>query len=224
MTNEKIRLVQRILNAFENDSGSPETDYKTIYLYHDGNGDRRQVTLARGFTDDGGNLKRVVDRYIAKGGVLSDYFKTKLKNFGKGILDDDSEFIAKLKEAGDEQVMHEAQDEIFTEAYMRPALIWAEGYGFKEVLSQAVIVDTYLHSGSMQDYLMSRFPEKKPSFGGDEKKWIKAYLDVRREWLANHSKKILRTTVYRPDFFLAQIKRNNWNLDCPLTAHDVHVC
>src|SRR6266576_6590112 len=99
MDNEHIRLTQRVLNAFENDSGSPETDYKSIYLYHDGNGDRRQVTLARGFTDDGGNLKRVVDRYISKRGALSDYFKTKLGDFGRGRLDDDSEFIRKLKEA-----------------------------------------------------------------------------------------------------------------------------
>lgn len=224
MNNDKIRITQRILNAFENDSGSPETDYKTIYMYHDGNGDRRQVTLARGFTDDGGNLKRVIVRYIAKFGRLSDYFKTKLNDFGKGKLDDDNEFIKKLKEASSEQVMHEAQDEIFTEAYMQPALTWAEGHGFKENLSQAVIVDSYLHSGSVPEFLMKRFSEKKPSMGGDEKVWIKEYLDTRREWLAGHSKKILRTTVYRPDFFLTQMKRNNWNLDCPLTAHDVEVC
>jgi chitosanase len=224
MTDDKIRLTQRILNAFENDSGSPETDYRTVYLYNDGNGKRRQVTLARGFTDDGGNLKRVVDRYIAKGGKLSDYFKTKLGDFGKGKLDDDSEFIRKLKDASSEQAMHEAQDEVFAEAYMKPALIWAEGYGFKETLSQAVIVDTYLHSGSMKDYLMNRFSEKKPAMGGNEKKWIEQYLNVRRNWLATHSNRILRTTVYRPDFFLGQVKRNNWNLDCPLTAHDVEVC
>ncbi len=224
MTDDKIRLTQRILNAFENDSGSPETDYKSIYIYHDGNGNRRQVTLARGFTEDGGNLKKVVGRYIAKGGQLSDYFQGKLNDIGRGILADDKTFIAKLKEASSEQAMREAQDEIFKEAYMNPALIWADGYGFKLPLSQSVIVDSYLHSGSVPGFLMSRFPEKKPAMGGDEKAWIKAYLDTRRSWLANHSKVILRTTVYRPDFFLAQIKRNNWNLDCPLVAHDVEVC
>ena len=224
MNDEQIRLTQRVLNTFENDSGSPETDYGSIYRYYDGNNDRRQITLARGFTDDGGNLKRVIVRYIAKGGALSKYFTTKLNDFAKGKLTTDRDFISSLKQAADEQAMHDAQDEIFTEAYMRPALIWAEGHGFKLPLSQAVIVDTYLHSGSMQTYLINRFPEHTPSLGGDEKKWIQEYLDVRRAWLKGHSRRELRTTIYRPDFFLAQIKRNNWNLDCPLTAHDVEVC
>lgn len=221
---DDIQKMQRILNAFENDSGSPETDYKSIYIYHDGNGDRRQVTLARGFTEDGGNLKKVIVRYIAKGGAMSDYFQGKLNDIGKGRLVDDKEFISKLKEASSEEVMHEAQDEIFTEAYMQPALTWAEGHGFTKPLSKAVIVDSYLHSGSVPEFLTKRFSEKKPSMGGDESTWIKQYLDTRREWLANHSKAVLRTTVYRPDFFLTQIKRNNWNLDCPLIAHDVEVC
>jgi chitosanase len=224
MNKEKIRLTQRILNAFENDSGSANTEYEPIYLYYDGNNNRRQVTLARGFTEDGGALKKVLNRYMDKQGEQSEYFKSKVSQIGKGTLDDDKEFLSKLSRAGKEQVMKDAQDEIFEEVYMGPALRWAEKYGFKESLSQAVIVDTYLHSGGMQDYLMNRFPEAKPASGGNEKVWIKQYLDVRRDWLKNHSKTILRSTVYRPDFFLTQVKRNNWNLDCPMAAHDVSVC
>jgi hypothetical protein len=36
ITPEQIRIFCRILNAFENDSGSPETDYKSVYVYSDG--------------------------------------------------------------------------------------------------------------------------------------------------------------------------------------------
>lgn len=224
MNKELTDRVQRILNAFENDSGSPETDYKSVYIYHDGNNDRRQVTLARGFTDDGGNLKKVIVRYLAKNGAQSSYFNTKLNDFGKGRLVDDREFLRKLKEVSDEPAMREAQDEIFLEEYMRPAMVWAEGYGFNMPLSVAVIVDSYLHSGSMLSFLMKRFSEKKPTFGGDEQNWIIQYLHTRKAWLAGHSNPVLRTTVYRPNFFLEQVESNNWNLNCPLVAHDVQVC
>jgi hypothetical protein len=120
ITPEQIRIFCRILNAFENDSGSPETDYKSVYVYSDGTGKRKQVTLARGFTDDGGNLKKVIERYIAKGGALTKLFQARLDKFGKGTLHTDKEFIGALHTAAAEKVMQDAQDEIFDEVYLHP--------------------------------------------------------------------------------------------------------
>ena len=71
-----IQRVSWMLNLFENDNGKKETDYRTVYRYHDGNGKRRQVTLGRGFTEDGGNLRKVVDAYLANGG-MSDVLRAK---------------------------------------------------------------------------------------------------------------------------------------------------
>lgn len=215
ITEENLKIFSRFLNLAENDSGSPETEYNKIYIYKDGNGGRRQLTLSRGFTCDGGNLKKVVVRYIQKGGILSDMLKKRLDKFSKGILINDTEFIKGLVSAGAEQVMKDSQDEIFNEVYLRPALDWAEDNGFKEVLSVGVIIDSYLHSGQMTPFLMQKFTERKPSSGGDEKKWIKSYLTERLSWFKRASGP-LHTCMFRPQFFLSQIEKNNWGLLCPL--------
>lgn len=218
-----IRIFCRILNAFENDSGSPETDYKSVYVYSDGTNKRKQVTLARGFTDDGGNLKKVIERYIAKGGKLTALFQARLGKFGKGVLHTDKEFIGALHTAADEPVMHEAQDEIFNEEYLQPALKWADGFGFKQPLSVGVIVDSFLHSGTMPRSLMARFNEHKPSDGGNEVAWIVSYLQERLAWF-KRATGALHNTTYRPKFFQAQIAAGNWPMNCPLVANGSKVC
>lgn len=216
ITKENIKIFSRFLNLCENDSGNPETEYNKIYLYKDGNNNRRQVTLARGFTQDGGNLWKVLERYTSKGGEYSKFFskyKTKMKDSN---LWQDKEFLSNLVKAGSEKVMKDSQDEIFNEVYLQPALDWAEDNGFKEILSVGVIVDSFLHSGRMTPFLMQKFPERKPSSGGNEKKWIKSYLTERLAWFKRSSDP-LHTCMFRPQFFLDEISKNNWELKCPLT-------
>lgn len=223
ITSALVRLYQRMLNAFENDSGSPETDYASIYIYHDGNGQRRQVTLARGFTDDGGSLKKVVERYISKGGAKSELFRSKLDKFGRGTLVDNKDFINALKGVASEPAMRQAQDEIFEEVYLQPALSWAETHQFVLPLSVGVIVDSYLHSGGMPDWLMKKFPESKPDKGGDEKAWIQAYLRERLAWFERVTG-ALHNTTYRPNFFIREISKGNWDFKCPLIANGANIC
>lgn len=214
-TKELLNLYSRMLNLFENDSGSAETEYNKIYLYNDGNNDRKQVTLSRGFTQDGGNLWKVLERYISKKGQLSTFFSGYKKKMSDGKLWQDKVFIKNLVTAGSEQVMKEAQDEIFNEVYLGPAIDWAEDNGFKENLSLGVIIDSFLHSGQMTPFLMQKFAERKPSSGGDEKKWIKSYLTERLAWFKRVSGP-LHTCMFRPDFFLGEIKKDNWIFNCPL--------
>jgi len=216
--------INRMLNVFENDSGSPETDYTTIYLYHDGNNQRRQVTLGRGFTDDGGNLKSVVTNYISKAGKYSDNFKKYVGAFGKGTLDDNKEFMALLVKASKEdQLMKDAQDETFDAKYWTPAFKFFTDNGFKKPLSMAVIMDSYLHSGSILSFLRNRFSASVPAKGGDEKVWIEEYVRVRRQWLVSRGKP-LSNTIYRADFFIVQMKKGNWDFNCPLVANDRKLC
>src|SRR5690606_15186823 len=145
MTPDNIRTFERILNVCENDSGSAETDYRSVYIYSDGKGKRKQVTLSRGFTDDGGNLKRGILVYIAKGRKRAAFVRTRISKFGTGVLHTDTEFIRNLRDAHTEPEMRAAQDEVFLQAYLNPALKWAKDNGFKEVLSNGVIVDSFLH-------------------------------------------------------------------------------
>lgn len=210
--------ISRMLNVFENDSGSPETDYKSIYIYHDGNNKRRQVTLARGFTDDGGNLKKVVQRYIALGGKLSKVFQSRLDKFATGVLVNDQEFIKALSDAAAEPVMRQAQDEVFISAYLAPAFRWAATNRFVLPLSQAVICDSFLHSGTVPEWLTLRFSERKPSSGGNERQWIIAYLGERLAWFQRVTG-ALHNAQYRPKFFLKEIERGNWNFNSPLIAN-----
>jgi hypothetical protein len=215
--------IMRILNVFENDSGSPETDYKSIYLYHDGPDKKKQVTLGRGFTQFGGALRKVIERYAQKGGAHAAILQSKYPKFASTDLAADQEFLQNLKLAGDEQVMKDAQDEIYDEVYLRPAMQWAADHGFVLDLSKAVIADSYLHSGGMLNKLMNRFPEKKPASGGSEKEWTIAYLKTRLDWLSNASP-ILQNTVYRPKFFLKLVDAGNWNMDCPITCRGATIC
>ena len=216
-----IRTFTRFLNLAENDPqrgvDPADTNYKSIYIYNDGNHKRKQVTLGRGFTQDGGNLWKVLARYIAKGGAKADFFASYQAKMSNGDLWQDKEFLKTIGTCSTEQAMRDAQDEVFNEAYLNPALQWADAHGFKLALSYGVAVDSYLHSGQMTSWLINKFPEHSPANGGDEKKWMQAYLEERLAWFERVSG-ALHTCTFRPKFFLTQIKSGNWDLVCPMTV------
>jgi chitosanase len=72
-------------------------------------------------------------------------------------------------------------------------------------------------------FFRERFPENIPVNGGDEKKWIKQYVDIRHSWLEFHKRTILRKTIYRTQCFKNQIKSDNWNLSKEIIANGVKV-
>jgi len=87
-----------------------------------------------------------------------------------------------------------------------------------------VTYDSYIHSGRIPMFLRKRFKELQPLKGGNEKKWITSYVDVRHQWLKYHEKPILRKTIYRTQVFINEIERNNWNLEkLPINANGVKV-
>jgi chitosanase len=221
-----VSFIRRILSVAE--TGKADWNPSAVYIYSDDNRfspPRKQVTLSIGFTEGGGNLKKVLQRYVEKGGALAASFAGYLPTLGgAATLANDSKFIGLLKEAGKESVMVEAQSECFDALYLGPAFAWAKKHGFSLPLSFLVIADSFLHSGSMLPFLMNSFAEKKPVDGGDEKKWIKAYLDARKKWLAGHSNKILQGTVYRANCFLEELTRDNWTLaTSPIVMHGTKV-
>lgn len=223
MNINKEKIIKQIINVFE--TGKKNTVYDTIYTWNDGKNNRVQYTLSRGYTEDGGNLKKVVDLYIRKNGKYSNQLKEFSPRIGKGVLYKNPEFENLLiKSSREDQKMRDAQDEIFDKAYYIPALNWFKSNGFKSPLSLLVIFDSFVHSGSILQFLRNKFRESTPSNGGREEVWIKEYIKARRGWLASHSNPILRKTVYRCDFFNSQIDRGNWNLNCGLVANGVKIC
>lgn len=216
-----VDYIRRILSVAETDK--PEWDPSAVYKYNDGPNQSPQWTLSIGFTEMGGNLKVVLERYLELGGTLAVQFAPYLAVMGHKHITDPG-FKTLLQEAGKEPAMVQAQHEIFDEKYLGPAFEWAKRFGFTQPLSFLVIADSFLHSGSMLGFLMNKFPEKKPVDGGSEESWIDAYLHARREWLANHSNRLLRGTIYRVDCYAREIARNNWDLaKAPIDMHGTMV-
>lgn len=217
----KTKILQ-IVNVFE--TGTPEGKYDSISIFADGKNNTRQITYGRSQTTEQGNLRALIELYISKGALFANEFKQFLPKIGKTPLVDNTEFKKLLKRAANEDViMRNAQDEFFDTVYYLPAFHFFEGNEFTLPLSLLVIYDSYIHSGSIPTFLRNRFPENPPLKGGDEKAWIKAYVRVRHNWLANHIKKILRSTIYRTQCFKNQINSDNWMLNKTVIANGVEV-
>jgi chitosanase len=216
--------ILRIINVFE--TGKPDGVYDAISMYKDGpivNGEKiRQITYGRSQTTEYGNLKRLIELYIERGGVFANAFKPYLPKIGakNKSLHTNLAFKQLLRQAAREDVvMRNAQDELFDIYYYQPALIWFEGNKFTDALSLLVIYDSFIHSGSIPSFLRKRFPERTPLNGGDGRKWIEQYVNARHEWLRTHTNTILQKTIYRTKCFKAQMANNNWDLAQPVNTN-----
>jgi chitosanase len=215
-------LVVRIVNVFE--TGRPEGDYGAVSIYDDGPGRVPQVTYGRSQTTEYGQLRELLETYVASGGRLSAEMRPYLDRLGTGVLHKNRRFKELLAEAGTDPVMVRTQDSFFDEKYFRPAWAFAAENGFALPLSFLVIYDSCIHSGRVPSFLRARFPEVPPARGGAETAWTRAYVDAREAWLAGHANPILQRTVYRTACFTAQMDAGNWDLSqVPVAANGVPV-
>lgn len=195
-----------------------------LVVYADGKNNSRQITFGRSQTTEQGNLKALLQLYVAKNGKFANDFKPFIPDVGKNSLVNNIKFKNLLrKSAREDAVMRTSQDEFFDKLYYQPALQFFEKNLFTHALSMLVIYDSFIHSGSILPFLRQKFPVNIPVNGGDEKKWIKQYVDTRHNWLENHSRQILRKTIYRTNCFKDQIKNNNWNLSKEIVANGVRI-
>ena len=120
--------------------------------------------------------------------------------------------------------MQQAQDEVFDKNYWLPAVNHCTQIGIKSALGHLVIYDTCIHSGPGRvSSLRQLFPEKSPANGGDEKAWVLAFLNARRNWLAANSNPLVQKTVYRIDAMKAIADSGNWELVLPMTVRNVKI-
>lgn len=204
------QFIKQVLLAFEQSRTSIK--YDAIYTWDDGPGNKKQITLSFGITEYG-NLKSFIEQYCQQNGKYSKDFKPYLPLIGQQPLVANNNFINLLKEAAQDTVMQQCQEKAFNSMYITPALEWCSKSNIVLPLSKTVIADSFLQSGSILSLLRNRFSEKIPAKGGDEKEWIKSYCLTRKDWLSKHSRKVLNKTVYRMDFFLSLIQKNDWSLD-----------
>ncbi len=214
-TDLKQRILEAI-NIFE--TGSAEGEYDNISIYADGKPDRngqhtRQITFGRSQTTEQSNLAALVKAYIDNGGAFAAQLQPYLLKIGVTSLVDETDFIDTLQKAArEDDIMRTTQDTFFDTHYYQRALQFAKYNGFTHPLSMLVIYDSFIHSGGVFDFLRERFHELSPKNGGDEKKWIRAYVNERHDWLLSKGG-LLAKTVYRTQCFKMLILKGEWALD-----------
>ena len=215
------KTAQAIVNVFE--TSQVLGDYGKVTLLPGDSGHltygRSQTTLASG------NLFLLINAYCQAGDAA---FGPALLGFldrlevGDLSLDHDFEFRRLLREAGDDPVMQVVQDQFFDRVYWKPAMNSAQNIGVETALGTATVYDSRIH-GSWK-LMRDRTNDKHGRLGQvQEQPWVGHYVQVRRDWLANHSMTILHKTVYRMDNLEKLINEQNWGLELPLTVHGVTI-
>lgn len=213
------KSVQAIVNIFE--TGQALGDYGKVTLLA---GDSGHLTYGRSQTTlSSGNLFLLIKAYCdapgAAFGANLTAFLPRLEDIDLG-LDHDHAFHDLLRRAGDDPVMRRVQDEFFDRVYWAPAKNSADFIGSTTALGMAVVYDSRIHGSwhAMRDRT-NRDHGTLSSLG--EKKWMNRYIKTRRRWLANHSNRLLRKTVYRMDALKALRKQDKWDLALPFTVRGV---
>lgn len=219
VTELQKKAAQAIVNIFE--TGSPQGDYGKVTLLPGDGGHltygRSQTTLA------GGNLHLLIKAYCeapdAQFATALETYLDRLADRDVG-LDRDATFRGLLREAGDDPIMQEVQDRFFDRVYWTPSEQAAGAMGICTGLGTGVVYDSRIHGswGPMRDRTNDRHG---PVGEIGEKAWVEHYVSERRDWLANHSNRLLRQTVYRMDAFRRLVDEANWELELPFRVRGI---
>lgn len=216
LTEIKKKAAQAIINIFE--TGSVLGKYDSVVSV---SGDPGGLTYgAKQTTLNSGNLYLLIKAYTDAEGAL---FAEELRPYLNGFKNKDQRFNTDatlhsiLRQAGRDSVMIKEQDAFFDRVYWTPALNSSAAINIETALGMAVVFDSITHGSwsLMRDRTNTNFGNLS-SIG--EKKWIENYVNVRRNWLANHSITILHLTVYRMDAFKKIISSGNWDLNLPFNV------
>jgi len=223
LTERQKRICEQVINVFE--TGSIQGNYGAISIFADGPHGIRQITYGRSQTTEYANLHELIQMYVERSGTYAPQLQPYIAKIGVTPLVEDEFFKLLLRDAGqNDPIMRKTQDDFFDERYFKRAIQWADNNGFSLPLSALVIYDSFIHSGSILDFLRKRFSEPLPAQNGNEKTWIKQYVDARQDWLSTASNPVLHATIYRTQCFKKEIARNNWDLSqLPIDAHGVSV-
>ncbi len=216
LTTTQKKTAQGILNIFE--TSEVLGDYGKVTVI---TGDTGHLTFGRSQTTLGsGNLHELMRRYCSNAGArfgarLEPYLaRFKARDIS---LDHDLKLHNLLRATADDPVMRDTQDAFFDEVYWQAAARAAERDGISSALGVAVVYDGHVHGSwkTMRD--------RTNAGAGDvatlgEKRWVQAYVRIRREWLATNRRADLRATAYRMDAFMRLIEQGYWGLELPLVV------
>lgn len=222
LTTTQARTAMAIINIFE--TGHVLGDYGQVTLLQ---GDPGRLTYGRSQTTLGsGKLHELLQLYCANPGAR---FGPRLTPWLPAVaaaelsVDQDSQLHNLLRACADDPVMRETQDSFFDTNFWRPALRAATQERLaSSALAVAVVYDSFVHGswGRIRDRTRQAVG---PVAAVGERRWIAAYVEQRRQWLANHSLKILHRTVYRMEAFQRLIALGQWGLQLPLVVRDAEI-
>jgi chitosanase len=221
LSKQQERTCQAIVNIFE--TGSARGDYGQVTVLP---GDTGHLTYGRAQTTlASGNLylllKAYVDTPFARHAAEVSSYLPALESRDLS-LDSDAVLHETLREAGDDPIMQKVQDDFFDRVYWAPALRSATAVSVSTPLGVGVVYDSHIHGSwhRMRDRTIGEYGAPDTQ---DEKAWITAYVDIRSEWLRNHTNQLLRRTVYRMDSFRRLISDDKWQLTLPLDVRGVTI-
>ncbi len=215
------RAAQAIVNIFE--TGKPLGEYGQVTLLP---GDTGHLTYGRAQTTlASGNLYLLISAYCtAPGARMAADLQPYLDRLDARdtALDDDARLHDALREAGADSVMRTVQDAFFDRVYWAPTLKSAAYIEAQSALGTSIVYDSRIHGSwhRIRDRTNDRFG---PLRDVGETAWFRHYVDMRREWLAEHSNRILRRTTYRMDSFRDLMARDTWDLALPFTVRGFRI-
>ena len=221
LTDLQKKSAQAIVNVFE--TGKAQGDYGRVTVLPGDSGHltygRAQTTLASG------NLHLLIKSYCETDGPgyakeLGKYLTRLAQRDLK--LDQDLRLRILLRDAGLDPVMQDTQDGFFDRVYWLPAIREASRIKIGNGLGSTVVYDSMIHGSwkRVRDLTIQQFgaPEAIKA-----NKWVRKYVAVRRDWLANHPNPLLHKTVYRMEAFQDLIGRRKWSLALPFTVRNVMI-
>ena len=221
MLNEiQKKTAQAIVNIFE--TGRVNGDYAAVTFHPDDPGHltygRSQTTLASG------NLYLLIKKYCEE--PEADLASKLMVYVGPlsqrdTSLDHNADFRECLLQAGKDPIMRDVQDQFFDRVYWDPSVAAAKSLGIESALGTGVVYDSYVH-GSWKKIKEMTNVGGLPGNGG-EQAWVERYVQIRRQWLAEHTNTLLRRTVYRMDAFQKMIDETKWDLPLPLRVRGVEI-
>lgn len=232
ITSQQKHVIDCVLSIFETGRIPSKASYSTCGILNDNAG----ISYGKHqCTDGAGSLDLVCKRYIELKGQqaqpLSHYMVYLMTNETTKFNSNAARYptwlvslINLLKSAGSDPIMQQAQDEVFDSYYWNPAVAHANSIGLKTALGHLVVYDSTIHSGPRGvTIIRNLFPQKSPANGGDEKEWIYAYINARRNWLLSSPNDLVKRTVYRMDALKTIADSGNWDLNVPLTVKGVKI-
>ena len=217
----QVEIEDHLVSAFEN--GTADIQYGYIDNLDDGRG----YTAGRaGFTSGTGDLLLVVQRYaqLAAGNALEKYLPALRKVNGSDSVAGLDGMEADWAAAAKDVAFRTAQDQINDEQYRQPARQLATALGLQWPLSKAAVYEAGIQHGYGDNLdTVNQIAERasaqvggSPAKGSDEKAWLKAFLQQRKQNLLHPANSATAAewaeSVDRADAMLRLFDANQFDL------------